>query len=376
MGATQSVDLPVGVVTLLFSDIEGSTRLLRALGEVYEEVLGDHHRLLRNASSSTAVWRSTPMAMRSWSRSRIRVRRSRRQSPVSARCGQTLGREGASCGCGWRAHRFAAGARRGLWAVDVHYAARLCAAASGGQVLLSESTAALVDFALEDLGKHAVKDFPSARRIFHVPIDGLGSDCFPPPRTLATGRTNLPNQLSSFVGRERELRELRALLAGSRVVTLTGPGGVGKTRLAIRLGAELLDGSGAGVWFVDLAPLLESALVAGTVAAVLGVSEQPGARLLDALADALVDRRLLLVLDNCEHVVENAAELVAGLVRRCPGVSVLATSREPLRIAGEHVYRVPSLSVPEELADPVRLARSKRCSCSSSGLPSSAAVLR
>ena len=360
MGATQSVDLPVGVVTLLFSDIEGSTRLLRALGEVYEEVLGDHHRLLRNAWSQHGG---------------VEVHADGDAFLVAfPDPGQAL--EAAIAGqCALRANAWPGGCelrvRMGVhtgsprvrdedyWGVDVHYAARLCAAASGGQVLLSESTAALVDFALEDLGKHAVKDFPSARRIFHVPIDGLGSDCFPPPRTLATGRTNLPDQLSSFVGRERELRELRALLAGSRVVTLTGPGGVGKTRLAIRLGAELLDGSGAGVWFVDLAPLLESALVAGTVAAVLGVSEQPGARLLDALADALVDRRLLLVLDNCEHVVENAAELVAGLVRRCPGVSVLATSREPLRIAGEHVYRVPSLSVPEELADPVRLARSE-----------------
>jgi class 3 adenylate cyclase len=353
MGATQSVDLPVGVVTLLFSDIEGSTRLLRALGEVYEEVLGDHHRLLRNAWSQHGG-----VEVHADGDAFLVAFPDPGQAVEAAIAGQCALRANAwPGGCELRVRM---GVHTGsprvrdedYWGVDVHYAARLCAAASGGQVLLSESTAALVDFALEDLGKHAVKDFPSSRRIFHVPIDGLGSDCFPPPRTLATGRTNLPDQLSSFVGRERELRELRALLAGSRVVTLTGPGGVGKTRLAIRLGAELLDGSGAGVWFVDLAPLLESALVAGTVAAVLGVSEQPGARLLDALADALIDRRLLLVLDNCEHVVENAAELVAGLLRRCPGVSVLATSREPLRIAGEHVYRVPSLSVPRGAGGP------------------------
>jgi len=212
------------------------------------------------------------------------------------------------------------------WGIDVNYAARLCAAANGGRVLVSQSTAGLVNVVLEDLGEHAVKDFPSARRIFHLPIDGRGSDQFPSPRTLRAGQTNLPDQLSSFIGREAELAELRSLMARTRLVTLTGAGGVGKTRLAVRLGAELLDGSGDGVWFVDLAPLSSAGLVASRAAEALAVTLSPDRGALEALANALSDRSLLVVLDNCEHVVEEAASLVAELLGRCPGVFVLATS--------------------------------------------------
>lgn len=153
---------------------------------------------------------------------------------------------------------------------------------------------------------------------------------------------------------------MRGLLAGARVVTLTGAGGVGKTRLALRLGAELLDGSGDGVWFVDLAPVVDSALVAATVAGVLGVPERPGRAVLEALVDELDVRELLVVLGNCEHVIRAAAALAEGLVARCADVSILATSREPLRIAGEQVYRVPSLSTPDEaIEDLGRLAASE-----------------
>jgi len=360
MGPVQRVDLPVGVVTLLFSDIEGSTRLLRELGEAFEEVLGEHDRVLR------AVWSEY---------GGVEVRHEGDAffvafaDPARAVEAATAAQR-ALRGQAWRAGRelrVRMGVHTGsprvrdddYWGVDVHYAARLCAAANGGQVLLSESTAALVDVAVEDLGEHALKDFPSARRIFHVAIDGRSGEGFPLPRTLTTGRTNLPDQLSSFVGRERELRELRSLLARSRAVTLTGPGGVGKTRLALRLGAELLDGSGGGVWFVDLAPVLDPRLVASTVAEGLRVPVPTNREVLDALHEALSDRRLLVVLDNCEQVVESAAELVAGLLARCPGVSVLATSREPLQIAGEQVYRVPSLSTPQASADPAELAEAE-----------------
>lgn len=166
---------------------------------------------------------------------------------------------------------------------------------------MSESTVSLVDLEVEDLGEHAVKDFPSPRRIFHLPVDGRSSDCFPPPRTLRAGRTNLPDQVSSFIGRARELVELRELLAGARVVTLTGAGGVGKTRLALRLGAEVLDGSGDGVWLVDLAPVVDPGLVGATVAGVLDVPERPGRAVLETLGEGLADRELLIVLDNCEH---------------------------------------------------------------------------
>jgi predicted ATPase/DNA-binding NarL/FixJ family response regulator len=158
--------------------------------------------------------------------------------------------------------------------------------------------------------------------------------------------TNLPTQVSSFIGREGELVAVRALLGGSRLVTLTGAGGAGKTRLALRVAAGLLDGAGDGVWFVDLAPVGDSDLVAVTVADVLGVRQEPGRPVLGTLVEAVGGRHLLVLLDNCEHVIGACAKLADALLRHCPGLALLATSREPLGIGGEHVHRVPSLDVP------------------------------
>ena len=361
MQGLESVRRPVGVVTLLFSDIEGSTRLLRELGEGYVEVLSDHHRLLREAWSAHGgvemgtegdaffvVFADPGDAVRA-ALSAQRVL----DSYPWPEGGQVRVRMGVHTGT----PRLRDGE---YWGIDVHYAARLCAAAHGGQVLVSESTAALVDLDVEDLGEHALKDFPSPRRIFHLRIDGRGSDCFAAPRTLQTGRTNLPEEISSFVGRERELVELRELLGVSRVVTLTGAGGVGKTRLAQRLAGESVGGPVDGVWFVDLAPVADSAYVAATVASVLDVAERPDRSVVVSLVDALADRDLLVVLDNCEHVLETAAPLAARLLAACPGLSMMATSRQALAIPGERVYRVPSLSTPDvDIEDPERLAQSE-----------------
>ena len=337
---------------MLFSDIEGSTRLLQTLGEAYGLVLGDHHRLLREVwlvHDGVEVATEGDAFFVAFADPGQAVR-----AAVSAQ--RSLGAhewpDGGELRVRMGVHTGSPRVRdRNYWGIDVHYAARLCAAANGGQVLVSESTAGLVDVALEDLGEHALRDFPAARRIFHLPIDERGKDFFPAPRTLQTGQTNLPDQLSSFVGRAADLARLRALAARERLVTLTGPGGVGKTRLALRLGAELLDGGGDGVWFVDLAPLSDGALVVFRTAEVLGVTARAGQEVLDALGERLSTRRLVVVLDNCEHVIEAAASLVGELLARCPGVLVLATSREPLGIAGEHVYRVPALSVPSEEVD-------------------------
>jgi predicted ATPase/DNA-binding CsgD family transcriptional regulator len=159
---------------------------------------------------------------------------------------------------------------------------------------------------------------------------------------------NLPAPVSSFIGREGELAAVRALLAGSRLVTLTGAGGAGKTRLALQVAAGLLDGTGDGVWFADLAPLQRPDLVAETVADVLGVRRAPDRPVLDTLVDAVGQRSLLVVLDNCEHLIGACAKLADALLRGCPELALLATSREPLGIDGEHVYRVPSLAVPAE----------------------------
>jgi predicted ATPase/DNA-binding SARP family transcriptional activator len=163
---------------------------------------------------------------------------------------------------------------------------------------------------------------------------------------------NLPAQVSSFVGRERQLRELRELLSRARVITLTGAGGVGKTRLALQLAASMLGGSDDGVWFVDLAPLTDATLVPAKLASVLGVPEQPGRSLLQSLIAACGNQQLLVILDNCEHVIGEAANVADQLVRGCPRMTILATSREPLAIEGEHLYRVPSLFIPPAGADP------------------------
>jgi predicted ATPase len=164
--------------------------------------------------------------------------------------------------------------------------------------------------------------------------------------------SNLPAQVSSFIGREVELAAVRALVGGSRLVTLTGAGGAGKTRLALQVAAGLLNGNGDGVWFVDLAPLGNPDLVAVTVADVLGVRQEPGRPVLDTLVEAVGDRSLLVLLDNCEHVIGACAKLADTLLRGCPNLALLATSREPLGIGGEYVYRVPSMGSPAEGDDP------------------------
>src|SRR3984957_17319182 len=159
---------------------------------------------------------------------------------------------------------------------------------------------------------------------------------------------NLPAQVSSFIGRDAELAGVRLLGASWGVFTLTGPGGAGKTRLALQVAAGLLDGAGEGVWFADLAPLGNPDLVAVTVADVLGVRQEPGRPALDTLAEAVGGRSLLVLLDNCEHVIGPCAKLADALLRGCPGLALLATSREPLGIDGERVYRVPSMGTPPE----------------------------
>jgi predicted ATPase/DNA-binding SARP family transcriptional activator len=174
----------------------------------------------------------------------------------------------------------------------------------------------------------------------------------PGPRVERDAPHNLPAQVSSFIGRERQLSEVRALLSRARVITLTGPGGVGKTRLALQLAESMLDRSNDGPWFVDLAPLTDAALVAAKLAGVLGVREQPGRSSPESLVASCRTRQLLVILDNCEHVIDEAAKIADQMVRGCPRMILLATSREPLAIEGEHLYRVPPLFVPPADADP------------------------
>jgi predicted ATPase len=246
----------------------------------------------------------------------------------------------------------------GLVGLDVHWAARIVAAAHGGQILMSGAAAALLGDSLptsaflRDLGLHRLKDLGRLEHIFQLEADGLPG-AFPPLRSLDNPKllNNLPVQASSFIGRDSELAEVRRLLTTSRLVTLTGAGGVGKTRLGLQVAAGLLDGSADGVWFADLAPLDGPELVVATVASVLRIRQVPGRPLVDTLIEAVGQRSLLVVLDNCEHVLDACAKLADALLRNCPSVVLLATSREPLSIGGERVYHVPSLGIPADGAD-------------------------
>jgi predicted ATPase/class 3 adenylate cyclase/DNA-binding CsgD family transcriptional regulator len=359
--------LGVETLTFLFTDVEGSTALLQRLGDgVYAQVLAAHQALIRSAlAAHDGQERDTQgdgfFAVFSSPRECVAAVLEMQQAlegrdwPAGER---VRVRMGVHCG---EASRTAAG----LVGLEVHRAARVAAVAHGGQVLLSESAALLVrdwlppGAVLTDLGVHRLKDLGRPERIFQLHAESLQAE-FPPVRSLGNPalRHNLPSQATSFVGRAAELAELRALMAGgSRLVTITGPGGIGKSRLALQVAAEALDGTGDGVWLVELAPVAEPELVARTVAAVLGAREEPGRPVLNTLADAVGDRSLLLVLDNAEHVLGAAAKLADAMIRSCPRACLLVTSREPLGISGEHVLRVRPLAVPPaDLTTTERLA--------------------
>jgi class 3 adenylate cyclase len=311
-------DLPSGTVTLLFTDIEGSTRLLDELGDRYQDVFAEHQRALRAAFQSrggfevsthgdaffyvferaTDAVAAAVEGQEALARGQVKVRMGIHTGEPTATAGDYLG-------------------------PDVNRAARIMSAAHGGQVLVSQATRELLDssFELRDLGEHQLKDLSAPIRLFQ-----LGTAMFPPLRSLSQAR--IPIALEPIVGRERELEAVVGLLArdGARLVTLTGPGGIGKTRLALAASAELVDSFRDGATFVELASIRQPELVLPAVAEALGVQE-------DVVAH-LSDREHMLLLDNLEQVV-GAAPDVARLLTHCPGVRVLATSREPLRVAGE-----------------------------------------
>jgi predicted ATPase len=246
----------------------------------------------------------------------------------------------------------------GLVGLDVHRAARIAAVGYGGQTLVSASTAAIARGSLpdgarfRDLGRHRLKDLGEPEQIFQLEVSDLPMD-FGPLRSLDNPElpNNLPSLLSEFVGRAGELANVRNLVRSSRLVTLAGAGGCGKTRLALQVAADLLDGSGGGVWLVDFAPVSNADQVLDTVVSTLGLRTAAGGPFLESIVHILRDQTVLLVLDNCEHVIDACAKLADAIGRACPNVHLLATSLEPLGIDGEHVYRVPSLSLPTEQPD-------------------------
>ena len=323
-------DLPSGTVTFLFTDVEGSTKLSHELGpEGYAQALAEHRRIVREAftrhdgvevdTQGDAFFVAFPTAPGALAAVEEMLE-GLASGPIRVRMGLHTGTPYL--------------AEEGYVGPDVNRAARIASCGHGGQVLVSSSTAALLNTdGLRDLGEHRLKDLSAPERVFQ-----LGDGDFPPLRSLH--QTNLPVPATPFVGREHELAELRALLARDdvRLLTLTGPGGTGKTRLALQTAGEAADAFAGGVWWVPLAPLRDPALVVTETAKALGAK--------DGLADHIGDRSLLVFLDNFEHVLEAADELMPQLAD-CPNLRILVTSREVLRLPGEQAYPVPPLE-PDE----------------------------
>jgi len=320
-------ELPSGTVTFLFTDVEGSTRLLHELGaEAYAGALAEHRRILRQAfgahggvevdTQGDAFFVAFPTAPGAL--------RAAEEAPAGLAAGPIRVRMGIHTGTPHLAEEGYVGA-------DVNRAARIAACGHGGQVLVSSSTASLLGTdGLRDLGEHRLKDLGAPERIYQ-----LGDGTF--PRLKSLFRTNLPVPSTPFLGREGELAEVLSLLsrADTRLLTLTGPGGTGKTRLALQAAAEASDSFPDGIWWVPLAPLRDPTLVLETAAQVVGAK--------NGLAEHIADKQMLCLFDNFEQVVEAAAEL-ADLLAACPKLDVLVTSRERLRVRGEQTYSVPTLA--------------------------------
>jgi predicted ATPase/class 3 adenylate cyclase len=344
-------ELPTGTATFLFTDIEGSTRLLQVLGERWPTVLQDHNRLLRGA-----IREAGGIDLRTEGDAFFAVFRS-----AHSAVGAVVAAQRILAAYSWPPEatiRVRMGLHTGEATVggddyvglDVHRAARIAATGHGGQVLVSSATSELVranlpeGVGLRDLGEHRLKDLARPERIYQLTIDGLPAE-FPPIRTLETP-TNLPTQRTTFVGREREVARVKELLRGPGLMTLTGPGGSGKTRLALHTARELLDAYPDGVFVVELAPITDARLVPSTIADSVGARAEGRRPVLDTLRDHVRNREMLLVLDNFEQVLD-AAPVVADLLAASQGLRILVTSREPLHVSGEQELPVPPLSLPD-----------------------------
>jgi predicted ATPase/class 3 adenylate cyclase len=344
---------PVTTVTFLFSDIEGSTRLLRDLGEHYADTLEDHRRILRAAfathggdeqgtegDSFFVVFRraSDALAAALDGQRALAAHPWPDDQPIRVRMGIHTGEAQLAHG--------------GYVGLAVHEAARLMSAGHGGQVLVSEAARQVAEpnlpagTTLRELGSHRFKDFDDAQPVHQLCHPQL-EDRFPALRTLSTVPNNLPAIASTFIGREDDLTEIDSLVGKRRLVTLTGPGGVGKTRLALQAAGSLVADFDDGVWLVELAPIGDGALVPQALASALGLRERSGVDLTAALADWAARHRAIVVLDNCEHLVDAAARLAELLLTSGPSLQVVATSREPLGVPGEAVWRVPPMDLPD-----------------------------
>ncbi|HEY9288457.1 MAG TPA: adenylate/guanylate cyclase domain-containing protein [Candidatus Dormibacteraeota bacterium] len=358
-------NLPTGTVTFFFSDIEGSTRMLRELREGYAAVLNAHKEIVRSAitregggevrtegDSFFVAFRTAPGAV--GAAVAIQRRLADHQWPPAANVRVRIGihtGEGVLSGPDYVG-------------MDVHRAARIAAAAHGGEIVISAATEALVAQALppgcrlRDLGEHHLKDIVNPEHLYDVVVEGLPAD-FPPLRTLDARPNNLPIQLTPFIGRDAQLEETKQLMTTTRLLTLTGAGGTGKTRLALQLAAETLADYPDGTFFVDLSAITDPVLVPAVIAKALGVQEEGGVPILDTLKHNLGSKAMLLVLDNFEQITA-AAPVVEELLTAAAGLKILITSRVVLALRGEREYEVPPMALPDaqQSSDPEILKRS------------------
>jgi predicted ATPase/class 3 adenylate cyclase len=347
--------LPTGTVTFLFTDIEGSTRLWEEKPEAMRLALARHDLMLRDAigvnsgivfkamgDAFCAAFATAPEALSS----ALVIQHALQAEPWP---------DGIRLCVRMALHTGAVEQRdNDYFGQPLNRVARLLSAGYGRQVLLSDVAQELTrdhlppSVSLKPLGEHRLRDLARPEPVYQILHPDLPAE-FPPLRSLdnADLPNNLPQQLTSFIGREKESEDVKALLSKTRLLTLTGSGGCGKTRLSLQVAADVLEDYPDGVWLIELAALTEPALVTQTLAQTLGLREETGRPLLQTLTEHLKPKRTLLVLDNCEHLLNAIAHLADALLRACPGVKILANSREGMGTAGEVVYRVPSLSLPD-----------------------------
>jgi class 3 adenylate cyclase len=349
--------LPSGLVTFAFTDIEGSTRLAQLLGADYRPVLHRHRALLRRAvlahhGAEVDIWGDSSFAAFPDAGAALAACRTAQEALATEDWPASHARPRVRMGL----HSGHARPKNGEYASpEVHRAARVAAAAHGGQVLCSAGTARVATplpdrLGLWDLGLHRLRGFDGRERLFQLVAPGWERQ-FPRPRTEPAPPHNLPAAVTSFVGRQPEQTRLAELVSAYRLVTVVGAGGVGKTRLAVQVAAALVDAHPDGVWFLDLATVADPDGAALTLAATLGLRPEPGRNIWQTLADALTTRRLLLVLDSCDAQPGVVAPVVSRLLAAGPAVHVLATGRDAMVVAGEVVWRLPPLSLDQAAAD-------------------------
>ena len=352
------MNLPTGTVTFLFTDIEGSTKLWERRPNAMRIALGRHDALLRQAIENNdgvvfktigdgfcAAFAAAPNAL------------SAALAAQRALIDAEAAPDALALHVRMALHTGTAEPRdNDYFGQPLNRVARLLAAGHGGQTLLSSVAHELTrdtlptSAGLLSLGDHRLRDLGSPEHIFQLLHPDLPSE-FPPLKSLDNPDlpNNLPQQVTSFIGREKEIEAVKLLFGKTRLLTLTGSGGCGKTRLGLQVASDVLDNHAEGAWLVELAPLTDPGLVPQAVASVFGVRFEVGRPLLHTLVEALKPRNLLLIMDNCEHLLDGCAQLADTLIRSCPGIRILASSREALGIAGELTYRVPSLSSPDPM---------------------------